>query len=347
MITVDIVSPLGGNVGGVENAILKWTKEIDHDRINLRVFHCYKGGKYLQGYEKQYSVEMEYKEADLNHLANAYNTFIEGYGVPDICIATNWPMMVYACAYIRQQRQLYEMKLFSWIHNQISIYEDEGLGGAVEVSNADAHLCISHAIAESIRAVDENAITYEIGNPVDMKHVPSDEVDPLMLTYVGRLSYIKHLDIILEAMYRAKAKWKLRIIGDGELNDEVKKWIKMLKLGSRVELCGWSEDPWELCRDSRILVMASEYEGFPMTACEAASQGKTIISTPVEGLTDYLVKGETGYLYPFEDALALARILDDISKGKKSVCDPEKCRSSVERYSTENYFKTIHEILCR
>ncbi len=345
MVTVDIVSPLGGDVGGVENVILKWTKYIDHERINLRIFHCYKGGKYLQGYEKQYSVDKDYDEADLNHLANAYATFIQGYGAPDICIATNWPMMVYACAYVRQEMKLFNMKIISWIHNSLSIYNDEGLGGAVETSNADEHLCISHDIAEDILRVKPDAIVHEIGNPVDFRDIPDDEVDPYMLTYVGRLTYIKHVDIILEAMYRASAKWKLRIIGDGEIRKEVEGWIKLLKLKKRVELLGWNEDPWSLCRDSRILVMASEYEGFPMTACEAASQGKTIITTPVQGVTDYIIKGETGYFVPFEDAQGMANVLNLIEKGKLSICDPAACRKSVERYETKTYFENVMKVL--
>lgn len=347
LITVDIVSPLGGNIGGVENAILKWTRCIDHDKINLRVFHCERGGLYLQGYEKQYSIDAEMPEPpDAYYLAEAYTAFIRSHGAPDICIATNWPIMVTACDIVRKRQGLHNMKLISWIHNTISTYEEAGLGGASEIVAADAHFAISHQMGEDIRKADPDALIYEVGNPVDMRELSTVEVDPYMLTFVGRLSYIKHVDIILEAMYRAKSKkWKLRIIGDGEIKKEVKGWIKLLKLESRVRMIGWCEDPWRECADSQYLVMASEYEGFPMTACEAASLGKTIISTPVQGVVDYLVPGVTGYLYPHEDAIALADILNNLERKKLTPGDPAECRRSVERYATEKYFKNVTDAM--
>ena len=93
--------------------------------------------------------------------------------------------------------------------------------------------------------------------------------------------------------------------------------------------------------------MASEYEGFPMTACEAAAMGKTIITTPVEGIIDYMEKGKTGYYYDFENAEGLANILKLMERGRLSICDPIECRSSVERYETGRYFSGVMDILER
>ena len=36
------------------------------------------------------------------------------------------------------------------------------------------------------------------------------------MCYVGRLQDVKRVDIILEALYRARHKWKLKIVGTGE-----------------------------------------------------------------------------------------------------------------------------------
>jgi len=171
-------------------------------------------------------------------------------------------------------------------------------------------------------------------------------MDPgIILTYVGRLSYIKRIDIILEAMYMAKAPWRLKIIGDGEIRPEVEGWIELLRLSDRVELLGWQQDPWAFCQDSDILVMASEYEGFGLVAFEASSTGKMVLSTPVDGVADHIENGKNGYIYPFEDAVHLADILNGLSEGRIERCDPDECRRSVERFSEENYFKRLSGIL--
>jgi UDP-D-galactose:(glucosyl)LPS alpha-1,6-D-galactosyltransferase len=227
----------------------------------------------------------------------------------------------------------------------LEIYEQTNLGGVGDLLYADAHFAINEQIRQKLLAKDPTARVYMVWNPVELQEMKNYAPKDGTLAYVGRLTYTKRLDIILEALYRAKSRWKLKIIGDGELQNEVEGWIRLLKLEDQVELVGWKENPWEECREISILVMASEYEGFSMTAIEASSIGMTVISTPVEGITDYIREGENGYFFPQENAQSLADILDAIHEGRLSVCDPEKCRNSVKNFSEEEYFKRIHQFL--
>ena len=61
-----------------------------------------------------------------------------------------------------------------------------------------------------------------------------------------------------------------------------------------------------------------------LTGAEAMSMGLTVISTPVEGLIDYLSPGKNGYLFQKNNASELAGILDYLYDGKLSMCD-RKC----------------------
>ncbi len=341
MIRVDIVSPLGGNVGGVENVIYGWSRNINGEKVDLRIFHCYQGGAYLKGYDKTYAMDVPFEDVDMAHLIDSYAYFVSNYGAPDICMATNWPIMSKACSVVRDRLSLSDMKIVSWIHSTLSIYEERGFGGIEELLYADAHFTISRETSEAIWSADSAATVYEIGNPVGEAEAGDSEKDPFMLTYVGRLDVYKQIDIILEAMYRAKAPWKLRIIGDGDIRSDVEGWINLLKLNDRVEMLGWQEHPWDMCRDSSILVMASQYEGFPMTAIEASARGKTVISTPVNGITDYIEEGKNGYIFPFDGAAELARILDDIALGARPMCRPEDCKDSVKAFAEGNYYGKI------
>jgi UDP-D-galactose:(glucosyl)LPS alpha-1,6-D-galactosyltransferase len=343
MIKVDIVSPVGGLHGGIENVIKSWTKHVDARQVDLRVFHLASGMAYLEGYPKAYCINKPFEKADLGFCVAGYELFIKEYGAPDICIATNWPMMSLACAMVKERNHL-SMKVVSWVHSKIEMYSQEGLGGLEEVLRADAHLAINQSIGQEILCADPNAKVYMIGNPVVMQDSSDYAPKPYTLAYVGRLEYIKHVDIILEAMYKARDKWHLKIIGDGEIRQDVEGWVRLLKLEDRVEFLGWKENVWTECLDTGILVMASEYEGFGLVAYEASSLGMTVISTPVDGVTDYIVPGQNGYLYPFDNADELAKLLNAIGKQELSLCDPKECRRSVMEYAEAAYFKRIHDI---
>ena len=82
-----------------------------------------------------------------------------------------------------------------------------------------------------------------------------------------------------------------------------------------------------------------------LTGAEALSMGMTVISTPVDGLLDYIVPGRNGYLFEQYNAEELAKILDYIYDGTLSLCDRNICRQSVEKYSINNYFINVKKIL--
>lgn len=54
MITIDILSPVGGRTGGIENVIRAWTRKLPGDEYDIRVIHMAPGMKYLEGYNKAY-----------------------------------------------------------------------------------------------------------------------------------------------------------------------------------------------------------------------------------------------------------------------------------------------------
>lgn len=345
MIRVDIVCPTGGLRGGVENVIKKWVKYIDHDEYDLRIFHCHEGLAYLEGYPKAYCVNKPFEVADLDYLIEAYSSFVQQFGAPDICIATNWPMMVLACSEVKKRMSLSKMKLVSWIHNRISIYEKEGLGGTSDVLFADYHFSISRGISDEIRNQKSDAKIIEIYNPVDFEDTEPGEMDKYQLCYVGRLEAIKHVEMILEAMSKSFGPWRLKIVGDGDCKNELMEWIRVYHLEPRVEMLGWCEEPWEEVKDASVCIFASEYEGFALTSLEASAQGKTIVSTPVNGVIDYIKDGINGYLYPFDDANVLAEILNDLDDGIKQNCNPSVCKESVQMFETEKYFERVEDVL--
>lgn len=346
-ITVDIVSPYGGREGGIEDVIYAWTQFINKDIFNLRVMHMTPGIAYLKGYPEAYYINAEDENVDASHCASGYNLLIEQYGPPDICIATNTPFMSLVCDKVREYRRI-NYKLFSWVHNEINRYNAAGMGGLPEMLHADSHFVLNSAAANEILNADSNSIVYNIGNPI-LHDIPksSDIINNRKLVYVGRLSEIKRMDLILEAMYKARSKWCLDIIGDGEIRSEVEDWVRLLRLDNRVRLLGWKDNPLQFMTDAAFLISASDYEGFMITGVEALAMGKPVLSTPTQGIKEYLVDSENGYYFDFNSAKKLALLLDEIASGKRPVPATEKCKESVSRYNKENYFNNVEHILLK
>ena len=347
--TIDVVMPTGGSRGGVEYVIKSWTQSILSEKYNLRIFHVVQGGEdYLDGYEKQWSMAVDNPtdiKLDVKYCAECYSAFVQKMGAPDICIATWIPIVTTACNLVRDSLKL-KYTLVSWLHSGIQVYKDLGWGGLEHLGFADYHFCLSNKTKEEITEVYPNAKTYVIGNPVEKPNISPAKLNARKLCFVGRIDIEKRLDVILKAIAQAKdSNWKLDVVGDGRLSDEMKGLAEDLGLSERVCFMGWQDDPWYQVRDAAILVVASDYEGFSITALEASSVGKTVITTPVNGCIDYIRPGENGYFYNNDDPKNLADILDYISDGVLPVCNTKLCMDSVVPYLKDNYFRTVDSIL--
>ncbi len=347
--TIDIVMPTGGTKGGVEYVLNSWISSDISQLYNLRFFHVTPGNTdYLNNYPKQWFLPIQDTAnfvLDLQYCAEAYSHFIDECGAPDICIATWIPLLTTAC-YIVKENHKSDMKIVSWIHSGIDVYKQSGWGGIEHLQHADYHLCISGSIQGDILAAYPNAITFLIGNPVNSVALDSYTPDAHTLCFVGRLSSEKRVDIILKALANAKDKsWKLLIAGEGSETEKLMELSNRLGLKSRVSFLGWQEHPWEAVCEASALLIASDYEGFCISALEASSLGMTVISTPVSGCTDYIIPGENGFFFDNRNPVNLTAILDFISSGKLSLCNQEQCRKSVEPYLKANYFNHVSNIL--
>ncbi len=89
---------------------------------------------------------------------------------------------------------------------------------------------------------------------------------------------------------------------------------------------------------SDLTVLPSAYEGLPMAIIEAMLCGIVPIRTPAAGATEQIEDGISGFLFPFEDHIALADRIDQLLS---SPCLREKMagaalRTAREKFSLQN-----------
>jgi glycosyltransferase involved in cell wall biosynthesis len=94
------------------------------------------------------------------------------------------------------------------------------------------------------------------------------------------------------------------IVGDGELRAELER--QAAPLGDRVLFTGARADVPDLLASFEVFAFPSLYEGLCLAVIEAQAACVPVVATPVGGIRETVVDGETGFLCPPRDPRTLA-----------------------------------------
>lgn len=134
---------------------------------------------------------------------------------------------------------------------------------------------------------------------------------PLRLVAVGRFAPQKGFTVLVEALTAARAAVpgiSLTLVGDGPMRGDIETAIRAAGLSGNVTLAGWQDEAGVRAAidAAHVLVVPSFAEGLPVVAMEAMAAGRPVIATWVAGIPELVVPGETGWLVPPADPVALA-----------------------------------------
>jgi glycosyltransferase involved in cell wall biosynthesis len=139
------------------------------------------------------------------------------------------------------------------------------------------------------------------------------------LLFVGRLDERKGLKYLLQALplILAKQPVRLRIVGKGILEQEIKSQCHALLLNEVVDFLGFISkeqlaDEYASCDIfvlPAIVDSKGDTEGLGIVMIEALAHQKPVIASAVGGIVDVIQSGNTGLLIPEKNSAALAQAI--------------------------------------
>jgi glycosyltransferase involved in cell wall biosynthesis len=126
---------------------------------------------------------------------------------------------------------------------------------------------------------------------------------------------IIHLLRAAERVLRERPEVLFVVVGEGPLGRRLRKEARALGLAEKFLFPGERKDAAAILALFDLFVLPSLWEGLPFVLVEAASLGKPIIASAVDGVPEIMTQAETGILVPPADpsslAAAILRLLKD------------------------------------
>ena len=133
---------------------------------------------------------------------------------------------------------------------------------------------------------------------------------------VGRLNKLKQFDKLIKSYSKSKLpekNIKLLIIGDGEEKQSLKQLIINLNINNEVELIPFKNNPYNIIKNAKALVLTSKVEGFPMVLLEALTLKTPVIAFNCKSGPDEIIKhGENGLLVENQNEEQLTMALNKL-----------------------------------
>jgi len=134
------------------------------------------------------------------------------------------------------------------------------------------------------------------------------------LVCVGRIGEHKGQLMLVAAARHLRAagiNFEIVLVGDGPMRRLVEEAIHRDGLEQQISITGWV--PGQRVKSeilaSRALVLPSFSENMPVVIMESMALGRPVISTYIAGIPELVQPGQTGWLVPASDEIALAEAM--------------------------------------
>ena len=196
-----------------------------------------------------------------------------------------------------------------------------------------------------------------IYNPVDVEMVrrqaegtksPYSGSGPQVIA-MGRLQHQKAYDVLLHAFAGVRKSLpgaRLAILGEGPLEQQLKKQAVDLGIETAVSFLGFQKNPWPYVKHADLFVLASRYEGLPNVVLEVLALGTPVLATDCPGgIREIQQSAPQIVLAPPEDPGALANAIVSILSRPKEPRRQTESEECLLRFDTQKIVEEYSRLL--
>lgn len=184
----------------------------------------------------------------------------------------------------------------------------------ITVSETDRRLALRYGVG-----TPEKLVTIHNGIS-DTSYVKSSASmqSPVTIIMVARFAPPKDFGMLLEAASGIEENIHLQLVGDGpQLNANMER-AAALGMTEKTEFTGSRDDVDELLAAADIFVLASDWEGLPISILEAMRAGLPVVASNVGGIHEAVTDRVNGFLIERSDSAALSKCINDLIENPKS-----------------------------
>ena len=157
-----------------------------------------------------------------------------------------------------------------------------------------------------------NQIVEDAAKRIDFSTLQKEDY----LLCVGRLETQKAFHYAIEAFAKIAVDYpnlRLKIVGKGDLETDLKTLAKRLDVAERVDFEGFKQDMIPYYLKARATVLTSLYEGFPNVLVESITLGTPVVAFDCpSGPSEIIQQGVNGFLVKYQDITHLVLSLHSV-----------------------------------
>jgi len=171
-------------------------------------------------------------------------------------------------------------------------------------------------ITQVYNGVDADRFCPAVDGLQPISGCPFNPVQHWLVGTVGRMQTVKDQTMLAKAFVHAlalapnlKANLRLVMVGEGPLRAQAQTVLEQAGVGDLAWLPGERSDVADIMRGLHAFALPSLGEGISNTILEAMASALPVVATAVGGNADLVVHGQTGFITPPVDPLAMAQQL--------------------------------------
>jgi glycosyltransferase involved in cell wall biosynthesis len=163
---------------------------------------------------------------------------------------------------------------------------------------------------------------------------------------VGRLTPQKTFHYIIEAFARISIDYpllRLKILGQGSMEDKLKRLVEDLKITDKVDFEGYQQDIIPYYIHTRLTALTSLFEGFPNVLIESIALGTPVVAFDCPSGPSEIVQDDiNGYLVKYQD---LDHLVECLKKALDREWNPETVQLTVDKFASSKIIDEYERLL--